>query len=313
MAKKAILVMDPGIDGAFAAALALLDPDVDVLGLIASPGNVTGQQATRNIHILVEQIDPPRWPRLGAAPAVEYEIDGTRLHGANGLGGIEFPCAQLHHPHPGDKLLSDLVRQHPKEVTVLLLGPATVFARAIDRDPELPGLVERLIVLGGAWHDPGDIGPVTEFHFACDALAARQVLRSGCPVTLLPLDVSRKIVLSPTDLLNLPNPDGPAVRFLRRIVPQGFSATASLYGTEGFYLQDVAGIVALSQPGALTTKPVVADVETRGELTRGMSVIDVRWACTARPNVELATSLESHAARQYILRTFAGGGSGGHE
>src|SRR6267378_5523704 len=126
MAHKVILVADPGIDGAFAIALALLDPDIDVLGLAATAGNVDADQATKNVQILIEQTDPSRWPRLGAALPVEYEEDGTRLHGAGGLGGVTFPCAQLHHQHSSDKLLSDLVRQHPHEVTVVTLGPLTV-------------------------------------------------------------------------------------------------------------------------------------------------------------------------------------------
>src|SRR5581483_1965760 len=153
MARKVVLVCDPGIDGAVAVALALLDPEIDVLGLAATAGNVPPEQATRNVHVLIEQLDPARWPRLGAALPIEYDRDNTRLHGPGGLGGADFPCAQLHHPHPSDKLLSDLVRQHPKEVTVLLLGPATAFARALDRDPDLATLVERLIIVGGAWHE----------------------------------------------------------------------------------------------------------------------------------------------------------------
>src|SRR5438309_350825 len=80
----------------------------------------------------------PRWPGIGAALAVEYEVDGSRLHGPSGLGGASFPCAQLHHQHSSDKLLIDLVRQHPKDITVICLGPLTVLARAFDRDPELP-------------------------------------------------------------------------------------------------------------------------------------------------------------------------------
>src|SRR5438270_7436716 len=118
MADKVILVSDPGIDGAFAVALAMHDPELEVLGLAATAGNVPAEQATNNIHILIEQLDPPRWPRLGAALPVEYEMDGLRLHGPGGLGGVRFPVAKLHHPHPSDKLLSDLVRQYPKEVTV---------------------------------------------------------------------------------------------------------------------------------------------------------------------------------------------------
>jgi inosine-uridine nucleoside N-ribohydrolase len=303
MARKVILVTDPGLDGAFAIALALHDPELEVLALAATAGNVSADQATRNVQTIVEQLDPPRWPRLGAALAVDYDIDGTNLHGANGLGGVEFPCARLHHSHPSDKLISDLARHNPKEVTIVLLGPATVLARALDRDPELTSLLQRVVIVGGSWHEPGDAGPVSEFHFSCDPAAARQVLRSGLPLTLIPLDVSRKLVFSPADLLRLPADDSPGAAFLHKTVKQGISRTASLYGTEGFYLQDVLGIVAVSKQESFTTRPACADVETRGDLTRGMTVFDSRWGTKAKPNVELATSVDLATVRKYISTT----------
>ncbi len=306
MARKVILVTDLGIDGAFAAALALADSDVEVLALAATAGNVSAAQATRNVHILVEQTDPPRWPRLGAALPVAYDTDQLALHGPGGLGGVDFPCAQLHHPHPSDKLITDLVRQHPNEVTILLMGPATVLARALDRDPELAALVERIIILGGVWREPGDVSAAAEFHFYCDPAAAQQVLHCGASVTLLPLDVTRSLVFSPRDLLQMPASDSPTARFLRQIVPHGIHATERLYGIEGLYLQDVLGLVAILLPDAIHTKRVVVDVETRGDLTRGTSVFDVRWSCTRKPNVEVVTDVEVPSVRQYILRTMCG-------
>ena len=305
MAQKVILVTDPGLDGAFATAVALADTALEVLALAATAGNVAADQATRNVQTLVEQMDPPRWPRLGAALPVQYDADATNLHGPNGLGGVEFPCARLHHPHPSDKLISDLLRQHAKEVTLLILGPATVLARALDRDPELATLLKRIVIVGGTWHEPGDASAVAEFHFFCDPTAARQVLRCGVPLTLLPLDVTRKLLFAPTELLQLPSPESRTTRFLRQIVPHGIAPTSSLYGVEGFYLQDVLGLIPLSLPGVLTTRAVSADVEVRGELTRGMSVFDVRWANTAKPNVELAVGVDVPAVRQYIQRTLA--------
>jgi inosine-uridine nucleoside N-ribohydrolase len=297
---KAIFVSDPGIDGAFALTLALLDPTLDVLGVAASAGNVDAEQATRNVHIIVEQVDPPRWPRVGAALPVAYDADGANLHGHGGLGGVNFPCAQLHHPHPADKLIIDLVRQDPGEISIVIMGPATVFARALDRDPDLATMVQRVIFIGGTWHDPGNASAVAEFHFYCDPLAARQVLQCGAPLTLIPLDATRKVILSPTDLLNLPAPESRASRFLSQIVPHGIGASANLYGVEGFHLKDVIGLIALSLPSALTTRPMVADVETRGELTRGMSVFDTRWVCKARPNVDLVVGVDAEAVRTYV-------------
>jgi inosine-uridine nucleoside N-ribohydrolase len=300
MAHRVIIVADPGIDGAFAIALALVDPAVEVVALVASAGNVDAEQATKNIHILIEQLDPPRWPRLGAALPVEYDTDGRILHGPGGLGGVEFPVAKLHHPHPGDKVISDLVRQHPKELTIVCLGPLTMLARALDRDGELVHQIDRVICLGGAWHEPGNASAVAEFHFYCDPAAARQVLRSGVALTLIPLDVARKILFSPTDLLELPNPEARACRFLRQIVPFGIRATSNLYGIEGFHLKDVLGVAAVSLPALLTTKPMIVDVETRGELTRGMAVVDTRANAPGKPNVEMAVGVDVAGVRDYI-------------
>jgi len=302
MAQKVILLADPGIDGAFAIALALFDPELDVLGLAATAGNVPAEQATRNVQTLVEHLDPRRWPRLGAALAIEYEVDGTRLHGANGFGGVQFPCAQLHHMHPADKLLVDLVRQNPKEVTVVVLGPLTVLARAMDLYPELPAAVHRFICLGGSISEPGNAGPVSEFHFYCDPAAARQVLRCGAPVTLLPLDLMRKVLFSPTDLLELPAPESRACRFLRQIVPYAIGATARLYGIEGYHLKDVLGVAAVALRGAISTRPLAVDVETRGELTRGMSVVDARPEQESKPNVDVGVGVDVAAIRAYIRR-----------
>ena len=303
MPQKVILITDPGIDGACAAALAMYDPDLEVLALAATPGNVTADEATRNVHILVEQMDPPRWPRVGEAPAVTYDVDGTKLHGPGGLGGVEFPCARLHHPHSSEKLITDLVRQHPREVTILLLGPATVMARALDRDPELPGLIQRIIMVGGVQSEPGDVSAVADFHFYCDPAAARQVLHCGATISLLPLDATRKVMFSPKELLQLPVADSPAYQFLRRIIPHGLGASASLYGIEGLYLNDVLAVAVASRPGSVASHPAVVDVETRGELTRGMSVFDSRWGITTRPNVDVVTTVDVQAVRGYILKT----------
>lgn len=302
MANKILIVADPGIDGAFAIALALNDPNLEVAGIAASAGNVSAEQATRNVHVVVEQIDPPRWPRLGSSLPVEYEVDGQKLHGPGGLGGVEFPFARLHHPHYSDKLIVDLVRQEPKELTLVVIGPMTMLARALDRDPELPGLVRRIVCVGGSWHEAGSASAVAEFHFFCDPLAARHVLKCGAPITLLPLDVTRKLLVSPSDLLELPCPESRTCTFLRRIAPFGIGAMSNLYGIEGFYLKDTLGIVAVAQPGLLTTKPMVVDVETRGELTRGMSVMDARPTTRTKPNVELAVGVDIPAVREYLYQ-----------
>ena len=85
--------------------------------------------------------------------------------------------------------------------------------------------------------------------------------------------------------------------------PAAIRASSNLYGIEGFHLKDVLGVAALVLPGAVPTQAMYVDVETRGELTRGMSVVDARPTPADRPNVDLAMGLDVAAARAYIERT----------
>jgi purine nucleosidase len=157
--------------------------------------------------------------------------------------------------------------------------------------------------VGGTRHEPGDATPAAEFHFYCDPSAARQVLRCGAPITLLPLDATRKLVMSPAELQMLPSPEARAGQLLRQVVPHAIAPTASRYGIEGVYLNDVVGVVALAQPGLVSTRPMAVDVETRGDLTRGATVFDARWGTTAKPNAEVVVSVDVPGVRQYVERT----------
>ena len=134
MPRKVIIVADPGIDTAFAAALALNDPALEVVGLLPTAGNVTTDQATANVHTIIDVLDPPKWPKLAAALPVRYESDGLALHGPGGLGGVSFPTATRHTLHPADKVLVELAREFPRHATLINLGPLTTLATALDRE-----------------------------------------------------------------------------------------------------------------------------------------------------------------------------------
>jgi inosine-uridine nucleoside N-ribohydrolase len=301
-ARKVILVADPGIDTAFAVALALHDPTLDVVGLIPCAGNVSAEQATANVHVLIDQLDPPKWPRTAAALHVEYEADGTALHGPGGLGGVPFPVSTKHQQPAADRAIVELVRQYPREVSLLCLGPCTAVAAAFARDPDLPALLDRLVVVGGAYREPGNSGPVSEFHFWLDPAAARRLLHTAAPTLVIPLDVTRRLVLSPSELLELPNPESRTCKFLRQVVPYGIRASSNLYGIEGFHLKDVLGVAAVALPGSVSSEPKVADVETKGDLTRGMLVVDDRKLPAGPPNAQVAVGAAVGEVRQWVER-----------
>lgn len=301
MARKVVLIADPGIDTAFAIALALNDPTLDVLGILPCAGNVSATQAAINVQILIDQIDPPKWPRTAAPVPVGYDLDGTEMHGSDGLGGLNLPASPRHQQLSAEKVLTEIVREHPREVSVVALGPLTTLARALDRDPNLPSLLDRLIVVGGCWREPGNAGPVSEFHFYLDPDAARRVLRCGIHPTIVPLEVTRRLILSPTELLELPNPESRTNQLLRKIVPHALRASSHLYGIEGFHLKDVLGVAALALPGSITCEERLVDIETKGDLTRGMLVVDARRSA-GRPNAQIGVEAAIGEIRQYIDR-----------
>jgi inosine-uridine nucleoside N-ribohydrolase len=306
MPRKVIIVADPGIDTAFAVALALNDPNLEVVGLLPTAGNVSAEQATANVHTLIDVIDPPKWPKLAAALPARYEADGLALHGPGGLGGVTFPSATRHTLHPADKVLCELAHESPRQVTVVNLGPLTTLATALDRDPTLPAVLDQTVVIGGCWREAGNAGPTAEFHIHLDPDAAKRVFHAELHPLLIPLDVTRKLVFSPSDLLELPNPDSRTCQFLRQIVPFGIRSSSNLYGIEGFHLKDVLGVVALAIPAAVTSEAHHVDVETRGELTRGMTVIDTRSSPMGPPTARVATGVAVQDVREYILRTLKG-------
>jgi len=302
MPQKVILVADPGIDTAFAVALAVHDPNLDVIGLLPTAGNVTAAQATANVNILIDHFDPPRWPKTATALPVVYDTDGTAIHGADGFGNVNLPARTRHQHHPADKVLVELLREHPNEVTVICLGPATTVAMALARDPDAGGLMDKLVLVGGCWKEPGNAGPTAEFHFHLDPDAVQRCLSANLDPLVIPLDVTRRLILSPTELLSLPNPESGTCQFLRKIVPFGIRASMNRYGIEGFHLKDVLGVAAVALPGCVSAEHRSADVETKGELTRGMLVVDARKEPAHPPNAMIGVEAAIGEIRQYIDR-----------
>ena len=304
MARKVILDVDPGIDDALALVMALFDPRLDVLAVTAVAGNVEAEQATRNVQAIVEQLDPPRLPRFGAAsePDGGYLADTRRIFGADGLGNAGFQVAELHHLHPSDKLIAEIVRAAPGEVTIVALGPLTNVARAFQRDPGLAPLVGELIMMGGTVNTGGNVTPAAEFNMYCDPPSARAVFRSLVTKTLVPLDVTNKVVMTYGLLDELPAEETKVGGFLRKIVPFTFRAHHRELGLEGIYVHDAVALTAVLHPELFGRESLAGDVETTGELTAGATIFDQRQPPGWRCNMEVALQVDVSAVKDCIVR-----------
>mgnify|MGYP003327059490 FL=1 len=269
------------------------------------------EQATANLQSLVGLLDPPRLPRLGVAPTdtVLPEKPFT-LHGADGLGGIDLPRVQLHGGHVSEKVIWETLRAHPREITFVALGPLTNLSRVLARDPSIAELIGEVVVAGGTVQGHGNATPVVDFNFYCDPRAARHVVREPLAKTLVPLETTGQVAFGFDLLEQLPDESSRAGAILQRMLPHAFRAHRQLLGSEGICMHDVVALVSVTNPELFDRTTVAADVETGGELTAGMLVVDRRTVRQWRPNLDLLVSCDVVAVKDCILRGLAAAAAG---
>ena len=198
-AKPRLIVIDtdPGIDDAIGILLALASPEFNVAGITTVAGNIGIETTTRNACRLMTFAGREDVPVFqGAAnPLSRVGPEPLNLHGEDGIGGVALPDpARLPDSRHAVEWLADVLLDQPAGIVdVLALGPLTNLARLVQEQPEAAGRIGRIIAMGGAIHEHGNVGPRSEFNLWADPEAAAVVVASGLPLVLIPLDVTRRV------------------------------------------------------------------------------------------------------------------------
>lgn len=313
MTRKIIIDCDPGIDDAVAVCMALFDPRVDVLAITPVAGTIDADQATNNVTAIVALLDPPRYPRIGkASPADGAAVMGDQhLHGSDGLGGCNFQPSGRQHQTPSEKVISELIHQHPNEVTLLCLGPLTNLARLARRDPGALALLNSVVISGGSVFFSGNATPGSERNMHFDPISAEEAFASATTKSLVPLDVTEEVQFGVELLDQLPNRTTRAGSLLHRIMPHAFRTAHEQLGRELIPLYDPTALIALLEPDLFTWEPMAGRVETRGDLTRGMTVFDRRLRRKWPLNMEVAVAVDASEVNAAIVRSLRYAGQQG--
>jgi purine nucleosidase len=192
----------------------------------------------------------------------------------------------------------------PGALTLVATGPLTNIAAALLREPALPRLLGRLVLMGGAYREGGNVTPAAEFNIWHDPEAARIVFRAfaadgAAPLVAVGLDVTRQAQLRPADLDHLERrcsglPHGPALlRFLHDSSRHYFDTMEKHTGARVFTLHDPLAVAAAIDPSLIVTQRATVEVETTGTLTSGMTVADWRGVWGRPPNVDVAIEVEA--------------------
>ena len=302
MPRKVIIDCDMGIDDAVAICMLLFDSRFEILAITASEGCVAADQANNNLQAMVSILDPDRYPRLGMASPAEHAppVDTRYLYGEDGLGNSNFEASMRHSALPAEKLIIDTVRANPDSVTILCLGPATNLAKALFREPNLATQIDQIVMTGGSMDAQGNITACAEFNFYFDPTSAKTILDSRTTKTLIPLDVTRQVTFGLDFLEELPTENSRCGDFLRQTLPFVFRSYRQHLGQESIQLNDAVGALMLIEPDLFQCELVACDVETEGQLTRGMLVADRRNLPEHRPNVNVVTGVMVDQVRQFI-------------
>ena len=277
MTRKIIVDCDMGTDDALALCMLLFDPSLDVLAITATEGVVTADQSNSNLQLILAELDPDRYPRLGMASPCENAppVNTSYLYGGDGLGNTGLEVSRLQHSLDSEKLIIDCVRANPDEVSIVCLGPLTNLAKAFRRDPALPTMVDRVVMTGGSFDGVGNIQPMAEFNFYFDPQSAREVFRSRTTKTLIPLDITRQVTFG-LEILDKLREDTNVGFFLRQILSFAFRSYRQQLGQESITMNDAIGALGVLKPDLFAFEEFHGDVECKGELTRGVTVFDRR-------------------------------------
>jgi len=298
MPRQLIIDTDPGQDDAVAILLALASPDeIEVLGITAVAGNVPLALTERNARIICELAGRRDMPVYAgcAAPLGRRLVTAEHVHGKTGLDGPDLPAPTmpLAEGHAVDFLIDTLRAAPPGRITLCPLGPLTNIATAFERAPDIIPRVAEIVLMGGAYFEVGNITPAAEFNIYVDPEAAASVFASGAPITVMPLDVTHKaLVTAPRNAAfrALGTPVGLAVAQMTDFFER---FDKEKYGSEGAPLHDPCVTAYLIRPELFQGRHVNVEIETGSELTRGMTVVDW-WGVTDRaPNATFMGNLDA--------------------
>jgi pyrimidine-specific ribonucleoside hydrolase len=303
-----VIDTDPGIDDALAILLALASPEVDLRLVTTVHGNVELAQTTENalrvLH-LAGRADVP--VAAGARESLVHPQPerAGHVHGDAGLGGVELPPSPaVLDPRPAVVALADLLMTSPEPVTVVAIGPLTNLALLLRGFPDAAARIGRLVVMGGSAWRGGNVTAAAEFNAWADPEAAQAVFTSELPTVMVGLDVTLPTVLDEDGIARFAAA-GPIGTQAAAILRQYLDHARTAYGTTGVVVHDALAVTEAILPGTLGTVRRDVVVDTGLGAGRGQTLVDRRAVSSARTAVDVAETVDSRAAVEFLVSRLA--------
>lgn len=301
-----IIDCDPGVDDAVALLLAFASAELDILAVTTVGGNVSAARTARNACVVREVADREAVPVFAGAdrPLRREPVDAGAFHGESGLGALE-PAAPRQGPAAGESATAivDRVMARPAgSVTLVVIGPMTNVAMALDREPALARRLRQVVAMGGARSEGGNITASAEFNFFADPHAADVVFRSGVPVVCFGLDATHQVRATEARIAAIEAIATPAARMAAQMLRFSQRVEREVVGALDAPLHDPCTIAWLLRPDLFELRACRIDIETASPLTLGHSAVEFR---SAKPNARWAVSADGQGVFNLVAERLA--------
>ncbi len=293
--RKILLDCDPGHDDAVAIMLALGNPAIDLVGITTVGGNQTIQKITRNAQSVLVKCGREDVPVYAGAhrPLVRNVEVAEEIHGESGLDGVELPepTRPVAHGHAAQFIVDSVMAAEVNEITLVATGPLTNLALAVRLEPNIVSRVREVVIMGGGYHE-GNWSASAEFNIWVDPEAARIVFEEDWSFTMIGLDLTHQALATAEVEAKVRALDCELGEWFIGLMAFFRKAYKEHQNFDDPPVHDPCTIAYLIDPTIVQTQKVPLSVETRGELTTGMTVADFRLPAPADCRHQVGTALD---------------------
>ena len=284
--RKIILDCDPGHDDAIAIMLAAKSPLIDLLGITVVAGNQTLEKTLTNALNVCQylNIDVPVYKGCGQPMIRDKQVIAPDIHGESGLDGPIFaPLTKRAESKHAVLYLVDTLLNSDGDITVVTTGPMTNLAMAMRLYPEILPKIKEIVLMGGSYQ-LGNMTPAAEFNVLADGDAAHVVFTSGRKITMVGLDVTRKVLCLPSVMERMGQIHTSAGKLFIDLMTYFNKTQKHVFGWDGGPLHDPVTIAFLIDPTVLTTKAMFTQIDIRSEQSYGRTNCDFFNYSKREPN-----------------------------
>lgn len=301
-----IIDCDPGIDDTIALLTAFVSPELDILGITPVCGNQPLERTVRNALQICELGGRADIPVFAGCfrPLLREPIHG-QFHGRTGLGNTTLPepVKQAERMSAADFLIETLEDAAAKgeRVTLCCLGPLTNIAVALRMKPRIADGIERIVMMGGAYREPGNRTMTSEFNILADPHAAHVVFSSGLPIASLALDATHQVMLKPEHVAEFSRVSGRISGVLAELMAFWDRNDVRRYGSRGGPLHDPLVMAYILAPHLFETQKARVFVEYESELCMGQTIADWYGKSGLEPNTDIVVKVDAEGVIAFFL------------